>query len=350
VARKRQKFKVRRSVFADVRLDETSWHDWRIELLLLAELAVREDGVDLAIALFDSIEQHTGLHFDGSMSSWREIADAAPAGLVIVRSENPEFFFGLNNALMSLFHLTVPLPDGSLPDCTPDEMARFRLLAYANEGRAKLSTRIKGLHLLLSARTRSDPDEAANTERLARDTFDTAVGSAAGRLRAIWLAKRRTSRGINVDYVAAFLNVCLETPCSEVEYAPPKRRAWPMKGLTELADRVKTAFEALLENPQPTIPVDQGDVITGNVSRIADLFDRVLTASAVDDGLAAEIFLRSLTDSVIQLRWLLSKNDNTNFTKFKEHSLALERDALERVVRELEAAGMSGEEASALVS
>jgi hypothetical protein len=85
-----------------------------------------------------------------------------------------------------------------------------------------------------------------------------------------------------------------------------------MKGLTELADRVKAAFVALLENPHPTIPVDQGDVITGNVSRIADLFDRVLSASAADDGLAAEIFLRSLTDSVIQLRWLLSKNDNAN--------------------------------------
>jgi hypothetical protein len=204
VARKRRKFKVRRSVFADVPLDETSWHDWRIELLLLAELAARKDGVDLAIALFDSIERHTGLHFDGSMSSWREIADAAPVGLVIVRSESPEFFFGLNNALLSLFQLMVPLPDGSLPDCTPDEMARFGLLAYANEGRAKLSTRIKALHLLLSARARSDPDEAADTERIARATFETAVGLAAGRLRASWLATRRKSRGINVDYVAAF--------------------------------------------------------------------------------------------------------------------------------------------------
>src|SRR5260370_40828247 len=101
-----------------------------------------------------------------------------------------------------------------------------------------------------------------------------------------------------------------------------------MKELTDRADRVKAAFEYLFNEPRPTIPIDQGDVITGNLVRVADLLDRVLTASADDDGLAAAIFLRSLTDSLIQLCWLLLKGDDGNFTKFKEHSLAHERDAL----------------------
>lgn len=95
MAKKRRKFKVKKSVFTGLTIGETSWHDWRTELLLLAELAAREDGVDRAIRLFDSIENHTDSRFDGSMSSWREISEAAPTGLMIVRSENPDPFSDL---------------------------------------------------------------------------------------------------------------------------------------------------------------------------------------------------------------------------------------------------------------
>ena len=348
--KKRRRFKVKESAFTGLTVGETSWHDWRIELLLLAELAAREDGIDRAIRLFDSIEEHTGGRFDGSMSSWREISDAAPAGLVIVRSENPAFFFGLTNALLSLFNLTVALLDGTTPGCTPAEIARLGLLIdCANSGRSRLSTRMKAVHLLLSAKSRSANEESAEAEGDARAVFATDEPNVAGSVRARWLAMRAMSRGINLDYVAAFTEVCLEMPCGEIVYTPPKRRPWPMKGLTDIADRVRLSLRKLLEDPHPTIPIDQGDVIFGSLVRIGDLLDRVLAASADDDGLAAEIFLRSLTDSIIQLRWLLLRNDDANFTKFKEHSLAQERDALERVVDELEKTGMSKEEAWSLI-
>jgi hypothetical protein len=338
-------------VFTGLTIGETSWFEWHIELLLLAEFAARKDGVDAAISLFDSIEQQAGGHFDGSMSSWREISDASPTSLVIVRSENPAFFFGLNNALLTLFNLTVPLPDGSTPDCTQADMDRLGLLIfYANNGRSPLSTRMKALHLLLSAKARGDPAEIAEAERDARAVFATkAAAELTGSVRARWLATRAMSHGVNPDYVAAFTEIRLEMPCGEDVYTPPKRRPWPMKGLTEIAERAREAFRQLLADPQPTIPVDQGDVIVGNLVRISDLFERVLSASADDDGLAAEIFQRSLTDSVIQLRWLLLRNDDANFTKFKEHSLAQERDAFERVVGELEKTDMSKEEAWSLI-
>lgn len=210
------------------------------------------------------------------------------------------------------------------------------LIAYANSGRSRLSTRMKALHLLLSAKSRSANEESAEAESDARAVFATNEPNMAGSVRARWLALRAMSRGINLDYVSEFTEVCIEVPCGEIVYAPPKRRPWPMKDLTDIADRVRLSLQKLLEDPRPTIPVAQGDVIFGSLVRISDLFDRVLAASADDDGLAAEIFLRSLTDSIIQLRWLLLRNDVANFTKFKEHSLAQERDALERVVDELQ--------------
>jgi N-acetylglucosamine kinase-like BadF-type ATPase len=57
---KKRKWPRKKSVFADVPIGETSWYEWRIELLLLAEMAVRKDGVDQATSLFDSIEKRTG--------------------------------------------------------------------------------------------------------------------------------------------------------------------------------------------------------------------------------------------------------------------------------------------------
>jgi hypothetical protein len=346
---KRRKWPRKKSIFADVPIAPTSWYEWRIELLLLAELAARKDGVDQAMNLFDWIEKRTGRQFDGSMSSWREISDATPTELVNVRAENPAFFFGLTNALLSMFNLTVPLPDGAVPDCTQTEMNRLALTEHMNDGGSPLSTRVKALHSLLFAKSRGNAEEISEMEREARAVFERSDPAAPSSVRARWLAMRPMSRGVNLDYVAEFTELCLEMPCAEVAHIPPKRRPWPMKGLTEIADRVRVAFQGLLEDLRPTIPVDQSDVIVGTLVRIGDLFDRVLSASGDDDGFAAELYERSLTDSVIQLRWLLQRNDDSNFTKFKEHSLAQERDALEQVVGELEKTGMSKEEAWSLV-
>lgn len=219
---KKRKWSRNRSVLADIPIGETSWYEWRIELLLLAELAARKDGVDQAMNLFDSIEKRTGRQFDGSMSSWREISNATPTELVNVRAENPAFFFGLTNALLSMFNLTVPLPDGAVPDCTQTEMNRLALIEHMNEGGSPLSTRVKALHSLLFAKSRGNAEEIGEMEREARAVFERFDPAAPSSVRARWLAMRPMSRGVNLDYVAEFTELCLEMPCAEIAYIPAK--------------------------------------------------------------------------------------------------------------------------------
>ena len=332
---KKRKWSRNRSVLADIPIGETSWYEWRIELLLLAELAARKDGVDQAMNLFDSIEKRTGRQFDGSMSSWREISNATPTELVNVRAENPAFFFGLTNALLSMFNLTVPLPDGAVPDCTQTEMNRLALIEHMNEGvSSPLSTRVKALHSLLFAKSRGNAEEIGEMELEARAVFERFDGAGAEQRSCAlarnaadesWRQSRLCRRVYRIVSRNAVRRDCLH---------PAEKETVADEGLDGNRRPRPRGVPGVLE-PRPTIPVDQSDVIVGTLVRIGDLFDRVLSASGDDDGLPAELYERSLTDSVIQLRWLLQRNDDSNFTKFKEHSLAQERDALEQVVGEL---------------
>jgi hypothetical protein len=325
---------------------EASWHDWRIELLLLCELAVRSDSVDATIRLYDSILHHTGRQFDGTMSSWRAIFEEHADGLVFVRRDNPVFFGGLNHALLSLFKLAVPDENGLLPDPTELETGRIIAIMTALQNpRGPLSTRVKALHLLLLARTGVTKQSLAEADGAAREIMEESSTRTAGEIRARWIAMRSFDRQVNIDYVAAFVEFGLEIPCNATDYIPPRRKPWPMKDLTEIADAVDAAFGALLADSRPAIPTDVSDVIIGNLVRIRQLTHRVLNASSEDDGMVSEILLRSLVDSAVQIRWLFNKNDPALYSQFKARSLASERDAIENLQQELKTSGMSDDDA-----
>jgi hypothetical protein len=309
-------------------------------LILLAPLAARRDCLYLTRRLHNSLLHHVSEHFDGTISQWRAIFDRHHDALVAVRAENPEFFNDGNWAIFSVFNMTVPNEPGEVTAPTQADMIHFfETLRTLESGTSLLSNRIKALWLALDALRRrgSVPHDVA--------VVFTGKPRYSGMVQCRWLAMQQFRNEVSLGFHIALLDIGAELlPCVASPYVPPKRAPWPMKGLTEIAERLDALYDDFFA--RATVPVvgDQHDVIVGTLSRIRYLGQRILDAAKKDDGLLQEILLRSLADSAIQLLWLILRNDDELYTKFKSHSFAAERDALADIQEQLRKAGFSDDE------
>lgn len=335
---KRRTYRIKKSVFAGSPIAKVSWRDWAFQLVLLGELAVREDGVELARRLRDSIAEVTGSHFDGTMSNWRQIHDSHRDRLAAVRAAVPEFFDGCNWAIFSLFSLGIPDENGAMAEPSSEQTQRIlSILRAMSSPRSVLSTRVKALSLLLT----NGDDFLVRVRKLFRAP-DTSTASA---IRARWLGLRALSPEVDSGFIVAMLDFGAELPCVGTVYVSPNRRPWPMEGLREIHEALDGLYVSFLASLGAPLNADMSDVMAGSMLRVKHLVSRILEASSEDDGLLAEIVLRSLSDSAIQLTWLLVKDTPGYFTQFKERSLATEREALEGVRAELVKDGMLAEQA-----
>jgi|GEM_PF-4778776 len=314
-----------------------SWRDWAIELVLLGELAVRDDGVEVAERLKHSTLKATGLSFDGLMSSWRHIYEADHDRLQSVRAEVPEFFEGCNWAILSLFGLTTPDKQGQIFPPTPAQTKRvLEIMADTWSPQSRLSTRVKALNLLL---------ENGDDSTSAKEFFRTNDPLLASRIRSRWLAVRTLGKQPDADFIVAMLQFGAETPCIGEPYVSPQRRPWPMPVLEEIHNALDALYSSFIDGLGAPLLGDTNDVLVGSLLRIKVLVKRVLTASSEDDGLLAEIVLRSLADTAIQINWLLQRDDLELYERFKSRSYALERDAIESLQAKLVSTGLSKEQA-----
>ena len=340
---RRRKYRKKRSKFADAKIAPVAWGEWKFELALMGELAGRSDGLQLAIRLQDDVQERTGLRFDGTVASWKRICDEAPNALPDLKANNPVFFEGCNAWVFALIAaFTVP---GEELDAAAIETATKRMivvLSGLSQPSSQLSTRAKALHLILEARAANETAEGSIYRRVQRLFENNRLGAD---LRLSWLHRRVISgETVSEGFIVELLKFGAEIPCYGDSYIAPVRRPWPIEGLAEIYAALNDLGRRVCEKlPPPTVP-DVGDVLLGSLIRIRQLVDRILKGSQEDDGMVAEILLRSLSDSAIQFRWLLKKQDVTLYSQFKTRSFGSERDALERMYEKLKAAGMSDDD------
>jgi hypothetical protein len=339
--------RVKKSVLSGLNMREVNWRDWAPQFVaLLPLLDSKTIAADFA-CLRESVTKYTGRVFDGTVASWREVSAAEATSIAMVRHENPQFFAGTNAALFKLFGFPTPTVDdpAHVEALTTKDVAGLVVAYKRLDGpRTVDSTKVKALWLLGIT---DDDHLAAICEAYLGG--DTTLG---GDVRASW-SGQVGARDLqpNVEWAAEFILWGLEkTPCVVAPYDPPERPPWPVKALEPIAETVDVIIGNVLNvSNEPAADRAVADTLTGMIARLRDLGRLVRHHAARNDGMAAEIMLRCLADTAVQMKWLLFKNDPAMFQQFQERSQGSEKGLLDALRERLVKSGAKPEFADKLV-
>jgi hypothetical protein len=330
---KKSSWKRKESALAALPIKENSWPPWAIELLPLAEISFAANALEIADALATAAETELGARFEGTGSQFLALLDLPTERFAVVRRACPEFFDGANACIATV--LGRNYPDASLPAIEGDVAARtlVLLLRTMQRGGTKVSTHVKAVHYWL-AKLR-EPALAFPTEVLEEHVRGALADSAecSSFIRADWQMIPTERTETLTAFVRQMFEWGIATPCLPTEYELPDRAPWPVEKLEPVASGLLEQAADFVEGIHMPLSLSRGDVTIALVQRLRQLLVRILDATSRNDGLTAEVLLRCHADTALQLRWLLLKDDEALFERFKSRSDGAERERIDRVRR-----------------
>lgn len=216
--------KVIKSKLSDLAVKEIYWQDYIPEMILLGGF-IRSVGDSAALAKFHSLHQQLtelGVAFDGTVSSWKEMAANGALPPAVLDALKP-FFEGTNVALARLMALpaaTLVLAHMGQPtECQGGDWLQLAYtVAGMDNGSTHLSTATKGLWLV----TTLGPDWVDGDSRLQDQVHAALAGDdlSASMVRCAWSAFAATQFPPNLEWARVFWETCNQTPCLRGEPEP----------------------------------------------------------------------------------------------------------------------------------